>query len=61
MTPIQRSSSEQSSLTEKSSSAEQKKFTVNGFDYAAQLWSQDWSQESECENDQLPAIALHGW
>jgi pimeloyl-ACP methyl ester carboxylesterase len=39
------------------SPAKQKKFTVNGFDYAAQLWS----QESGGESDQLPAIALHGW
>ncbi|MFT5421305.1 MAG: pimeloyl-ACP methyl ester carboxylesterase [Candidatus Endobugula sp.] len=43
--------------SEKNSPAEQKHFTVNGFDYAAQLWS----QESGDGSDQLPAIALHGW
>lgn len=32
--------------------AEEKKFTFNGFTYAAQLWGDD---------DGLPVIALHGW
>lgn len=33
-------------------SPQEKRFTTNGFTYAAQLWG---------EPDQLPVIALHGW
>ena len=33
-------------------SVQEKRFTTNGFTYAAQLWG---------EPDQLPVIALHGW
>jgi pimeloyl-ACP methyl ester carboxylesterase len=35
-----------------SHSPQEKRFTINGFTYAAQLWG---------EPDQLPVIALHGW
>jgi pimeloyl-ACP methyl ester carboxylesterase len=35
-----------------SKSPQEKRFTINGFTYAAQLWGQ---------SDQFPVIALHGW